>query len=93
VLQVEYEKEKAANDLLPEGQQKQETQKRLDNTLDTIVDEYAQAVGMSIGRPDYQAAMQQMIPDLTRYYKERNNQSTQGLQKLIDKYKPGKLMR
>lgn len=90
VLKIEYEKEKAANDLLPEGQQKHETQKRLNQTLDTIIDEYAQAVGMSTGRPEYQAAMQQMIPDLTRYYKERNNQSTQGLQQLIDKYKPGK---
>ena len=31
--------------------------------------------------------MQQVIPDLTNYYKYRHNQSTKGLQELINKYR------
>ena len=31
--------------------------------------------------------MQQVIPDLTNYYKYRNKQSTKGLQELINKYR------
>jgi len=32
--------------------------------------------------------MQQLTTDLTDYYKFRHNNSTEGLQQLIDKYKP-----
>lgn len=87
VIHADYVKQTEANEALPDGKQKQETKKKLDALLDTIIDAYARAAGLSIGRPEYQQLMQQVIPDLTNYYKYRNNQSTKGLQQLINKYR------
>ena len=72
---------------MPDGKQKQEALKKLDAVLDTIIDAYARAAGLATGRPQYQALMQQVIPDLTNYYKYRNNNSTKGLQQLIEKHR------
>jgi hypothetical protein len=73
---------------MPEGKQKEETLKKLEGLLDTIIDEFARAVALSTGRNEYQPLVQQVMPDLTSYYKYRHNQSVEGLQQLIDKYKP-----
>jgi tetratricopeptide (TPR) repeat protein len=87
VIHADYVKQMEAYEAMPEGKQKQETLKKLDAVLDTIVDAYARAAALATGRPEYQPLMQQVIPDLTNYYKYRHNQSTQGLQELINKYK------
>jgi len=87
VIHADYVKQMEAYEALPEGKQKQETLKKLDAVLDTIIDAYARAAALATGRPEYQPLMQQVIPDLTNYYKYRNNQSTNGLQQLINKYK------
>ena len=87
VIHADYVKQMEANEALPEGKPMQETLKRLDAVLDTIIDAYARAAALATGRPEYQPLMQQVIPDLTNYYKYRNNQSTKGLQELINKYK------
>jgi hypothetical protein len=87
VIHADYVKQMEAYGALTEGKQKQETLKRLDALLDTIVETYARAAGLATGRQEYQALMQQVIPDLTNYYKYRHNNSTKGLQELIDKYK------
>jgi hypothetical protein len=73
---------------MPEGKQKEETLKKLEAMMDNIIDEFAQAVGLATGRAEYQPLVQQITPDLTSYYKFRHNQSVEGLQQLIDKYKP-----
>jgi tetratricopeptide (TPR) repeat protein len=54
--------------------------------LDTIIDAYAQAVGLAIGRVEYQVVLQQVMPDLTTYYKQRHG-SIKGLQQLINKFR------
>ena len=87
VIQAEYVKETEAYEALPDGKPKQETRKKLDAVLDTIIDAYARAAGLALGRPEYQPLMQQVIPDLTNYYKYRHNQSTKGLKELIEKYR------
>ena len=87
VIHADYVKRMDAYEALPEGKQKQETLKKIDALLDTVIDAYAHAAGLATGRQEYQPLMQQVIPDLTNYYKYRNNQSTKGLQQLIDKYK------
>jgi tetratricopeptide (TPR) repeat protein len=87
VLHADYVKQMEAYERLPEGKPKQETLKKLDALLDPIIDAYARAAGLALGRPEYQQLMQQVIPDLTTYYKYRNNKSTKGLQQLIDKYR------
>jgi hypothetical protein len=55
--------------------------------LDQIIEAYARAAALATGRIEYQKLLQQVIPDLTRYYKTRHNDSTQGLQQLIDGYR------
>ncbi|HEX5965961.1 MAG TPA: hypothetical protein VFY51_08515 [Pyrinomonadaceae bacterium] len=87
VMHADYVKQMEACEALPEGKPKQETLKRLDALLDPIIDAYARAAGLALGRPEYQQLMQQVIPDLTTYYKYRNNKSTNGLQQLINKYR------
>ncbi len=72
---------------MPEGDEKTATMKKIEGMMDNMIDLYARAVGLATGRPEYQSLIQQVIPDLTSYYKYRHNQSTDGLQQLIDKYK------
>lgn len=66
----------------------QQTTKQLDPILDQIIDNYARAVALATGRAEYQTLLQQVIPDLTIYYKQRNKGSIKGLQQLINRYKP-----
>lgn len=87
VMYADYVKQMDEYQKLPEGKAKQERLKQLDSMLDPIIDAYAHAAGLALGRPEYQSLMQQVIPDLTNHYKYRNNKSTKGLQELINKYK------
>ena len=87
VMHADYVKQMEAYEGLPEGKPKQETLKKLDALLDPIIEAYARAAGLAMGRQEYVQLMQQVIPDLTTYYKYRNNQSTKGLQQLINKYR------
>jgi hypothetical protein len=88
IINEEYTKGAAEYQTMPAGPQKQETLKRLEGLLDSIIDNYAHAAALATGKPEYQELLKQLIPDLTSYYKFRHNQSTDGLQELIDKYKP-----
>lgn len=72
---------------MPEGPDKEATLKTIEGMMDKMIDLYARAVGLATGRPEYQSLIQQVMPDLTSYYKYRHNQSEAGLQQLIDKYK------
>jgi tetratricopeptide (TPR) repeat protein len=87
VMHADYLKQMEAYEALPEGKEKHETLKRLDALLDPIIDVYARTAGLAMGRPEYQPLIQQVIPDLTNYYKYRHNRSTKGLQELINKYR------
>ena len=53
--------------------------------LDAIIEAYARAAALATGRPEYQTLLQQVIPDLTTYYKQRHG-SIKGLQQLINKF-------
>jgi hypothetical protein len=77
-----------AHQAMPDGREKQEAQKKLDATLDVLIDNYARAAGLATGRMEYQTLLQQVIPDLTTYYKLRHNQSLKGLAELINRYRP-----
>jgi hypothetical protein len=87
VLNVEYGRQMEEYEKLPEGRARQDRLKQLDLLLDPIIDAYARAAGLALGRSEYQTLMQQVIPDLTNYYKYRNKKSTKGLQELINKYR------
>jgi hypothetical protein len=73
---------------MPEGKDKEAAFKKIEGLLDEVIDAYAHAVALAVGKPEHQPMMQQLTIDLTSYYKFRHNQSTDGLQQLIDKYKP-----
>jgi hypothetical protein len=72
---------------MPEGEAKQEAKTTLEVALDSMIDTYARAVGLASGRVEYQTLLQQVIPDLTAYYKYRHNQSIKGLRELINRYR------
>ncbi len=72
---------------MPDSKLKQDTLKKATELLDQVIDVYAHAVAAAEGKPEFQQLREQVLQDLTTYYKYRNNQSTDGLQQLIDKYK------
>lgn len=84
----EYVQLATAYKSMPEGKEKAEQLVKLQGMIDGIIDAYAHAVALSTGKPEHQALLQQVMPDLTSYYKYRHNDSVEGLQELIDKYKP-----
>jgi len=64
--------------------------KKVQALLDQVIDAYAHAVALSEGSTALQQVRQQYFEDLQTYYKYRHGGSTDGMQQLIDKYKPVK---
>jgi hypothetical protein len=87
ILDEEYQKMAQTYQRMPASQQKEDMLKRINEQLDKTIAAYAHAVGLSMGRPEYQQLQNQALQSLTPYYKYRHNQSIEGLQPLIDKYK------
>ncbi|HSE32627.1 MAG TPA: hypothetical protein VLA93_13730 [Pyrinomonadaceae bacterium] len=88
VINNDYMKLAASYKTMPEGADKTATLKKLEGLIDEIIDAYAHAVALAAGKPEHEAMRQQLTTDLTSYYKFRHNNSTDGMQQLIDKYKP-----
>lgn len=65
----------------------EELLKQANAKLDEVIELYAHAVALSDGNPQYKQLHDQVRQDLEAYYKYRNKNSTEGMQKLIDKYK------
>ena len=86
-MSADYLAQRDACEVMPEGKSKQEALKALDILLDPMIDNYARAAGLATGRAEYQTLLQQVIPDLTIYYKYRHDQSIKGLQQLINRYR------
>lgn len=72
---------------LPAGPAKDAELKKVLAILDQVIDAYARTIALSEGNASLQAIRQQYLSDLTSYYKFRHNNSTEGMQQLIDKYK------
>ena len=83
----EYQQLATTHKTLPNGPQKDEALKTATAMMDNVIELYAHAVGATDGKPEYQQVHDQLMQDLTPYYKYRHNQSEEGLQQLIDKYK------
>ena len=69
------------------GAQQAELLKQVQATLDEVIDHYAHVVALSEGNAQYQQIHDQVLQDLQADYKYRHNNSLDGLQQLIDKYK------
>jgi hypothetical protein len=72
---------------MPDGKAKEDLFQKANALLDKVIDQYAHAVALSEGKPQYQALHDQVLGDLSTYYSYRHNKSTAGMQKLIDGYK------
>ena len=83
----EYEKMAGQYKSMSEGAPKQEMLGKINAHLDEVIDYYARTVAAAAGNPQQKALSDQVLQDMTAYYKFRHNGSTDGLQKLIDKYK------
>lgn len=55
--------------------------------LDRVIESYARAIAFTDGKPDFAQANAAFRERLGPYYKYRHNNSTDGMQQLIDKYK------
>jgi hypothetical protein len=88
IISVDYIAQMHSYEAMPEGASKQEALKKLETVLDSMIDTYARAAGLATGRAEYQILLQQVIPDLTFFYKYRHNQSIKGLRQLINRYRP-----
>lgn len=69
------------------GADKAELLKKAEAQMDEVIDAYAHAIALAEGNPQYDGLRAQLRPDLEAYYKYRHNNSLEGLQALIDKYK------
>jgi hypothetical protein len=56
-------------------------------TLDSVIDSYAHTIALAEGIERLAAVRKQYLDDLEAYYKYRHNNSTAGMQELINKYK------
>jgi hypothetical protein len=72
---------------MPDGKARDDMLTKANQLIDKVIDQYARAVALSEGKPEYQKLHDQIMQDLTSYYKYRHSSSTEGLQKLIDGYK------
>jgi tetratricopeptide (TPR) repeat protein len=83
----EYQQLATKHKEMAAGPMKDQTLKDAHIKLDEVIDMFAHAVALSEGNAQYQALHDQLLVDLTTYYKYRNSGKTDGLQALIDKYK------
>ncbi len=87
IVDSEYQQLAQSYKTMPEGKEKEETLKKATEKMDQVIDLYARALGVSAGKPAHKALQDQILQNITPYYKYRHNGSIDGLQQLIDKYK------
>lgn len=88
LLNEDYQAEAKAYQAMSSGAPKDAQLKKVQAALDTTIDAYAHAIAVSEGNAALAQVRQQYLEDLEKYYKYRHNNSTDGMQQLIDKYKP-----
>ena len=87
ILNEEYQDGATRYKGMADGPAKDEALKKVLASLDQVIDAYAHTIALSEGNARLQAIRQQFLADLESYYKYRHNNSTAGMQQLIDKYK------
>ena len=83
----EYKQIAAQYKSMPAGAEQDALLKKAYAKLDEIIDLYAHVVALSEGNAQLQRLHDTYYNDLKSYYAYRHNNSTDGLQQLIDKYK------
>ncbi len=88
LLNDEYQAQAKTYQTMAAGAPKEAQLKKVEALLDAVIDAYARAIALSEGNAQLAQVRQQYLQDLENYYKYRHNNSTTGMQQLIDKYKP-----
>jgi tetratricopeptide (TPR) repeat protein len=88
LMNDEYQAQAKAYQTMAAGAPKEAQLKKVEALLDAVIDAYARAIALSEGNAQLAQVRQQYLQDLENYYKYRHNNSTTGMQQLIDKYKP-----
>ena len=71
----------------PAGAAQDEARKAAEAKLDEVIDLYARVLALTEGKEQFKAMRDQTLQDMTTYYRFRHNNSTAGMQELINKYK------
>jgi tetratricopeptide (TPR) repeat protein len=87
MLNEDYQTEAKRYQGMPAGSAKDEELKKAQGLLDVVIDAYAHSIAVAEGNAPFQQVKQQYLQDLEAYYKYRHNNSTAGMQELINKYK------
>ena len=87
LLNDEYQAAAKVYQTMAAGAPREEQLKKVQGLLDTVIDAYAHAIALAEGNAALAQLRQQYLQDLESYYKNRHNNSTAGMQQLIDKYK------
>lgn len=87
LLNEDYQAEAKLYQSMPSGAPRDAQFKKVQGLLDSVIEAYARAVALSEGNAALQTVRQQYLQDLETYYKYRHNNSTAGMQQLIDKHK------
>jgi exonuclease VII small subunit len=88
LMNDEYQAAAKAYQTMAAGAPKDAQLKKVEALLDAVIDSYARAIALSEASVPLAQVRQQYLQDLENYYKYRHNNSTTGMQQLIDKYKP-----
>jgi len=87
LLNDEYQEAAKRFQSMSDGQAKADQLKKAQALLDNVIDVYAHLLALAEGNERLQPIRQQYMTDLEAYYKYRHNNSTAGMQELINKYK------
>lgn len=87
IVNDDYQKTAEAYKKMVDGKAKDDMRAKVTQLMDKVIDLYAHAVALSEGKAGYEKLHDQSLEDMTPYYKYRHQNSTEGLQKLIDGYK------
>lgn len=81
-----YEK-RAKESMVASAADKAAAKQKAETALDKVIEYYARSIAFTDGKAEHAQANAAFRERLTPYYKYRHNNSTDGMQKLIDQYK------
>lgn len=87
IFNAEYQEVAKRYQNMPNSPAKNDEYKRVLASLDRVIDSLARVIALSESNAALAPARGQALTDLEAYYKYRHNNSTEGMQQLIDKYK------
>ena len=87
VIHEEYQNIREEYQKLTAGPLRDTKRQLAEMKIDEVIDAWAHTVALSEGNSQYQQLHDAVLQDIQAYYKYRHNDSTTGLQQLIDKYK------